>query len=88
MYMDKEMQTTPVFLPGEIHGQTWQATVHGVVELDMTEQLLLTHSGVQHSDSVFLYVILHLKLLQNNGFIPHAVQYSLVFFLYIIVFIS
>ena len=30
--MDKEMQTTPVFLPGEVHGQTWQATVHGVAK--------------------------------------------------------
>ena len=27
----KEMATTPVFLPGESHGQgAWQATVHGV----------------------------------------------------------
>ena len=24
---------------------------------------------LQHSDSVFLYIILHLKLLQNNGYI-------------------
>ena len=59
----------------------------------MTEQLLLTHSGVQHSDSVFLYVILHLKLVQNNSFIPHAVQYSLVIYfihdsLYLLVYLS
>ena len=26
-------------------------------------------SGIQHSDSVFLQIILHLKLLQNNAFI-------------------
>ena len=29
--MEKEMQPTPVFLPGEFHGQgAWWATVHGV----------------------------------------------------------
>ena len=29
---------TPIFLPGEFHGQrgTWRATVHGVKELDRT----------------------------------------------------
>ena len=31
-------QPTPVFLPGESHDRgAWQATVHGVTELDTTE---------------------------------------------------
>ena len=35
-------QPTPVFLPGESHGQRSLAgTVHRVAELDMTEQLTL-----------------------------------------------
>ena len=35
-----EMATTPVFLPGKSHGRgAWQATVHGITESDMTEQL-------------------------------------------------
>ena len=34
--------------------------------------------GVQYSDSQFLKVILHLKLLQNFGYIPYVVQYTLV----------
>ena len=30
--LEKEMATTPVFLPGDSHGQRggWRATVHGV----------------------------------------------------------
>ena len=36
---------TPVFLPGESHGQgSLAATVYGVTELDMTERLEHTHS--------------------------------------------
>ena len=39
---------TPVFLPEEFHGQrkgVWWATVHGgLIESDMTEQLLLPKS--------------------------------------------
>ena len=44
----REWLTTPVFLPGESHGQrkgVWWATVHGgLIESDMTEQLLLPKS--------------------------------------------
>ena len=32
-------------------------------------------SGIQCSDSVFLYVILHLKLLQSNGYIPVLIYF-------------
>jgi len=39
----KEWLPTPVFLPGEFHGQrSLVATVHGVTELDMTERLTLS----------------------------------------------
>ena len=38
--LEKAMQPTPVLLPAESHRQrTWWATVHGVAESDMTEQL-------------------------------------------------
>ena len=41
----REWQPTPVFLPGEFHGQRSLApTVHGVSESDMTERLTHTHS--------------------------------------------
>ena len=37
---------TPVFLPGESHGERSLAgTVHGVTESDTTEQLTLTYLG-------------------------------------------
>ena len=39
--------------------------------------IILYVSGVQHSDSQFLKIVLHLQLLQNNGYIPYAVQYIL-----------
>ena len=29
--LEKEMQPTPVFLPGKLHGGVWWATVYGVV---------------------------------------------------------
>ena len=36
--LEKEMATTPVFLPGEFHRGAWQATVHGgCKESDTTE---------------------------------------------------
>ena len=36
------LETTPVLLPREFHGQrSLEATVHGVAELDMTERLSL-----------------------------------------------
>ena len=35
----REWPPTPVFLPGEFHGQrgAWWVTVHGIKESDMTE---------------------------------------------------
>lgn len=35
--LEKEMDTDSVFLPGKLDGQ--KTVVHGVAELDMTEQL-------------------------------------------------
>ena len=40
---------TPVFLPGEFHGQRSLATVHGVAKLDMTEWLILSYFSLSHS---------------------------------------
>ena len=41
------MATTPVFLPGESHGQrSLAAIVHGHQELDTTERLTLTFKGL------------------------------------------
>ena len=42
----KEWQSTPVFLPGEFHGQRSLVgySPWGCKELDMTEQLSLTYS--------------------------------------------
>ena len=42
----REWQHTLVFLPEEPHGhrRAWWATVYGIAESDMTEQLSLTHS--------------------------------------------
>ena len=38
-------QLTPVFLPGESHGQrAWQATVHGVVKSQTRLKGLSTHT--------------------------------------------
>ena len=37
--LEKEMDTDSVFLPGKLDGQ--KTVVHGVAELDMTEQLTL-----------------------------------------------
>ena len=38
----REWLPTPVFLPGELHGQrSLQAIARGFAELDMTEQLML-----------------------------------------------
>ena len=41
----KAWQSTPVFLPGESHGQgSLVATVHRVTELDMTRDRTLMHA--------------------------------------------
>ena len=47
------MATTPVFLPGESHGQRSLAgySPWGGKEMDMTERLILLHSQVFHIQS-------------------------------------
>ena len=48
----REQQPTPIFLPGEFHGQiAWQAPVHAVAESDMTEQLSLSSKVTEHLSS-------------------------------------
>jgi len=55
--LEKEMATTPVFLPGKSHGQrTWRATVLGVTQSDMTEQL--TPCTTMYYVSLKIFVIL------------------------------
>ena len=50
--LEKEWLLTPVFLPGESHGQRSLALVHvGPKELDMTEGL--THTRPSHCISIF-----------------------------------
>jgi len=50
--LEKEWLLTPVFLPGESHGQGSLALVHvGPKELDMTEGL--THTRPLHCISIF-----------------------------------
>ena len=46
--LEKEMEPTPVFLPGESHGQKSLAgySPRGHKESDMTEQLHFTSSGI------------------------------------------
>ena len=53
----KEWQHTPGFLPGEFHGQRSLAgySPRGHKELDMAEQLSLTHSQVQCVNLLHLY---------------------------------
>ena len=42
-------QPTPVFLPGESHGQgSWQATVHRVTKSQTRLKQLSTHTHVKH----------------------------------------
>ena len=48
----RKWQPTPVFLPGEFHGQrgAWQATVHGVLkESGTTERLTLPQTFLSYS---------------------------------------
>ena len=48
--LEKGMATTPVFLPGEFHGQNSLKgySPWGHKELDTTEQLGTTHTGVRN----------------------------------------
>ena len=38
-----------------------------LIEVESIYDILV--SGVQHSDSIFLLILLRLKLLQNNGYV-------------------
>ena len=42
--LEKRRQSTPVFLRNPMGREAWQATVHGLTESDMTEQLTLSLS--------------------------------------------
>ena len=55
---ERAQQPTPIFLPEESHGRgAWQATVHGVTELDTTE-------AIQHNTAYL--TLLHFTLLHFN----------------------
>ena len=47
-------------------------------------QYCVTVAGVVHSDLLFLWVILHYRLLQDNGYNSLAIQYTLVTYLFYI----
>ena len=70
----RKWQLTPVFLPGEFHGQKGLAgySPWGRKESDTTTKqtvsTIVLVSGIQRSDSVFLQIIHHLKFLQDNGY--------------------
>ena len=47
----RQWQPTPVFLPGEFHGQkSWRATVRDVAESDMTERLTHTRGDLSYEE--------------------------------------
>ena len=54
-----------------------------LIQVQLNYNIMLD-SGVQHSDSVSLQIILHPKLLQDKGCNPCAVQYILVIYLFCI----
>ena len=59
----RKWQPTPVFLPGESHGESgaWQATVHGVAESGMTEYTHAhTHTHTHTQYVPLAYYLIHL----------------------------
>ena len=52
-----------------------------LIEVQLIYNIILI-AGVQHNDSKFLWIILHLQLLQYIGCIPCVVQYILVTYLF------
>ena len=48
-------------------GGAWWAAISGVAESQTRLKGLSSSSSIQHSDSVFLQIVLHYRLLQDNG---------------------
>ena len=63
----REWLPTPVFLPGELHGQRSLAVYSpwGRKESDMTERLTLSHSDIQFSHSIM-----------SDSLWPHGLQHT------------
>ena len=62
----RDWQPTPVFLPGEFHGQrSLVATVHGIAESNATEQLTLTFQWpiVLFSCNLFLVLMSEIRVI-------------------------
>ena len=70
---ERKGQNTPVFLPGQLHGQTSLADYSpwGCEKLDMTERLTHTHTHTQYNDTCKLYLNIQSITLVNLGYINH-----------------
>ena len=49
-------------------GGAWWAAISGVAESQTRLKGLSSSSSIQHSDSVFLQIVLHYRLLQDNRY--------------------
>ena len=75
--LTKKWQPTPVFLDWEI---PWTEEPGGLQSMgSRVRQDLKTKSPPPHSDLVFLQIILHCKLLQDNGY--NSLYYTVYVFL-------
>ena len=57
----------------------WRATVHGVTELDMTEQLNNTHTHTHTHTHIYLYIRVYMYV--YTAVLLLTVQVSYIFFL-------
>ena len=76
----REWQSTPVFLPGEFHGQreAWQATVCGVAESEPTERLTHTHTHTYTCTHIHSFKLIHAYLSKTEHYVKRTVIFNLV----------
>ena len=77
----RKWEPTPVFLPGESHGQRrWQATVHGVTESDTTEWLNIATKRRYYLSRIFFNLFIFnwrmITLQYSIGFCPTSTWIS------------
>ena len=62
-------QPTPVFLPGESHGQRSLARYcHEVAKSDMTERLTFSKIYVHYSVYVYVYIVRHQNVIVDDSY--------------------